>query len=39
MGAEITLTTELGKGSTFTLMLPLVRIRSTPAGGVKALQF
>jgi signal transduction histidine kinase len=39
MGAEITLTTEVGKGSTFTLMLPLVRIRSTPAGGVKALQF
>jgi signal transduction histidine kinase len=36
MGAEITLQTEVGKGSTFTLVLPLVRIRATPAGGVKA---
>jgi two-component system sensor histidine kinase FlrB len=37
MGAEITLQTEVGKGSIFTLVLPLVSIRSTPAGGVKAL--
>jgi len=36
MGAEITLKTEMGKGSTFTLLLPLVRIRATPPGGVKA---
>ncbi|HEY8832344.1 MAG TPA: HAMP domain-containing sensor histidine kinase, partial [Gemmatimonadaceae bacterium] len=38
MGAEIILNTEVGKGSTFTLMLPLVRIRTTPAGGVKAVR-
>jgi len=38
MGAEITLNTAVGKGSIFTLRLPLVRIRSTPAGGVKAVQ-
>jgi signal transduction histidine kinase len=36
MGAEITLQSELGKGSKFTLDLPLVRSRTTPAGGVKA---
>jgi signal transduction histidine kinase len=38
MGAEITLKTEVGKGSTFTLVLPLVRIRATPPGGVKAVR-
>ena len=38
MGAEITLTSQVGKGSVFTLVLPLVRTRATPAGGVKALQ-
>ena len=38
MGAEITLETKVGKGSIFTLVLPLVRIRATPAGGVKAVQ-
>jgi signal transduction histidine kinase len=37
MGAEITLRSQLGKGSVFTLVLPLVRTRATPAGGVKAL--
>jgi signal transduction histidine kinase len=38
MGAEITLKTEVGNGSIFTLVLPLVRIRATPPGGVKAVQ-
>jgi signal transduction histidine kinase len=38
MGAEITLKTEVGKGSTFTLVLPLVRIRATPPGGVKVVR-
>jgi len=38
MGAEITLKTEVGKGSTFTLVLPLVRIRATPPGGVKTVR-
>ena len=37
MGAEITLRSELGKGSVFTLVLPLVRTRLTPTGGVKAI--
>jgi signal transduction histidine kinase len=38
MGADITLKTEVGKGSTFTLMLPLVMIRATPPRGVNAVQ-
>ncbi len=38
MGAEITLRSELGKGSAFTLILPLVRTRATPAGGFKAIR-
>jgi signal transduction histidine kinase len=38
MGAEITLRSELGKGSVFTLVLPLVRTRLTPTGGVKAIR-
>ena len=37
MGAEITLRSQLGKGSVFTLVLPLVRTRLTPTGGVKAI--
>jgi signal transduction histidine kinase len=37
MGAEITLDSEVGKGSVFTLVLPLVRTRATPAGGVRAI--
>jgi signal transduction histidine kinase len=39
MGAEITLKTDVGKGSTFTLVLPLVRIRATPPGGVKVTSY
>jgi signal transduction histidine kinase len=38
MGAEITLRSEVGKGSVFTLVLPLARTRATPAGGIKAMQ-
>jgi len=37
MGAEITLKSQVGKGSVFTLVLPLVRTRATPAGGVRAI--
>jgi signal transduction histidine kinase len=37
MGAEITLKSEVGKGSVFTLVLPLVRTRATPSGGVRAI--
>jgi signal transduction histidine kinase len=36
MGAEITLKSQLGKGSIFTLVLPLVRTRITPSGGIRA---
>ena len=36
MGAEITLKSEVGKGSVFTLVLPLVRTRVTPSGGIRA---
>jgi signal transduction histidine kinase len=36
MGAEITLQSQLGKGSVFTLLLPLVRTRMTPSGGIRA---
>ena len=36
MGAEITLKSQLGKGSVFTLVLPLVRTRMTPSGSVRA---
>lgn len=36
MGAEITLKSRVGEGSVFTLVLPLVRTRATPAGGVRA---
>jgi len=38
MGAEITLRSQVGIGSVFTLVLPLVRARASPAGGVKAMQ-
>jgi signal transduction histidine kinase len=38
MGAEVTLRSQPGIGSVFTLVLPLVRTRATPAGGVRALQ-
>jgi signal transduction histidine kinase len=37
MGAEITLRSELGKGSVFSLVLPLATSRRTPAGGVKGI--
>jgi signal transduction histidine kinase len=36
MGAEITLRSELGKGSVFSLVLPLATARGTPAGGMRA---
>jgi signal transduction histidine kinase len=36
MGAEITLKSQLGKGSVFTLVLPLVRTRMTPSGSIRA---
>jgi signal transduction histidine kinase len=36
MGAEITLKSQVGKGSVFTLVLPLVRTRVTPSGGIRA---
>jgi signal transduction histidine kinase len=36
MGAEITLKSEVGKGSVFTLVLPLARTRPTPTGGMRA---
>ncbi len=36
MGADITLTSKLGHGSAFTLIVPLGRGRTTPAGGLKA---
>jgi signal transduction histidine kinase len=36
MGADLTLKSEVGKGSIFTLILPLGRGRATPAGGVRA---
>ena len=38
MGAEVTLRSQVGIGSVFTLVLPLVRTRATPASGVRALQ-
>ena len=38
MGAKITLRSQVGIGSVFTLVLPLVRARASPAGGVKAMQ-
>jgi signal transduction histidine kinase len=38
MGAEITLRSQLGKGSEFSLVLPLVRTRGTPAGGMRAVR-
>jgi signal transduction histidine kinase len=38
MGAEVTLRSQPGIGSVFTLVLPLVRTRATPAGGLRALQ-
>ena len=37
MGAEISLTSQVGRGSVFTLMLPLVRTRMTPSGGIRAI--
>jgi signal transduction histidine kinase len=37
MGAEITLRSEVGSGSVFTVVLPLVRTRPTPSGGVRTL--
>ncbi|MDQ6689295.1 MAG: ATP-binding protein [Gemmatimonadota bacterium] len=38
MGAEITLSSQLGKGSVFSLVLPLARSRRTPSGGAKAIR-
>lgn len=38
MGAEITLKSRVAEGSVFTLVLPLVRTRATPAGGVRAVR-
>ena len=38
MGAEITLKSQVGKGSVFTLVLPRVRTRRTPAGGARIIQ-
>jgi len=37
MGADIVLRSEVGRGSVFTLLLPVARIRRTPSGGMRAL--
>ncbi|MGH7650346.1 MAG: sensor histidine kinase [Gemmatimonadaceae bacterium] len=39
MGGDITLRSVLGKGSVFTLVLPLARPRPTPPGGVRIAPF
>jgi len=38
MGAEVTLKSQVGQGSVFTLVLPLVRTRATPRGGVRVVR-
>jgi signal transduction histidine kinase len=38
MGADITLKSEMGVGSVFTIVLPLAPSRATPAGGTRAVQ-